>query len=176
MPTVPSWMRGALIVGYPESSGKTDVCRSGLRASKVLTRRLLDVIKETCNAYCDHYRSVCPTRFARDARAGGCAAPRRRGDTQVVDRFCSRCSLPSCGAGVARPTLAHGFRQSVPGAWICWLGQNPTISPGAQSTPMARAVSTPRERAGTFKPQLVKKRQPRLGDFEDRILASYASA
>lgn len=35
-------------------------------------------------------------------------------------------------------------------------------------------VNTPRDRAGTFEPQLVKKRQTRLGDFEDKILALYA--
>lgn len=36
------------------------------------------------------------------------------------------------------------------------------------------AVTTPRDRAGTFEPQLVKKRQTRLGDFEDKILVLYA--
>lgn len=35
-------------------------------------------------------------------------------------------------------------------------------------------VSTPRDRAGTFEPALVAKRQTRLGDFEDKILALYA--
>ena len=35
-------------------------------------------------------------------------------------------------------------------------------------------VTTPRDREGTFEPQLVKKRQTRLGDFEDKILALYA--
>lgn len=35
-------------------------------------------------------------------------------------------------------------------------------------------VTTPRDRAGTFEPVLVKKRQTRLGDFEDKILALYA--
>lgn len=35
-------------------------------------------------------------------------------------------------------------------------------------------ITTPRDRAGTFEPQLVKKRQTRLGDFEDKILALYA--
>lgn len=35
-------------------------------------------------------------------------------------------------------------------------------------------VTTPRDRAGSFEPQLVKKRQTRLGDFEDKILALYA--
>ena len=35
-------------------------------------------------------------------------------------------------------------------------------------------VNTPRDRAGTFAPVLVKKRQTRLGDFEDKILALYA--
>ena len=35
-------------------------------------------------------------------------------------------------------------------------------------------MTTPRDRAGTFEPQLVKKRQTRLGDFEDKILVLYA--
>lgn len=35
-------------------------------------------------------------------------------------------------------------------------------------------VTTPRDRAGSFEPQLIKKRQTRLGDFEDKILALYA--
>ena len=35
------------------------------------------------------------------------------------------------------------------------------------------AVTTPRDCAGTFEPQLVKKRQTQLGDFEDKILALY---
>ena len=35
-------------------------------------------------------------------------------------------------------------------------------------------MTTPRDRAGTFEPVLVKKRQTRLGDFEDKILALYA--
>lgn len=34
----------------------------------------------------------------------------------------------------------------------------------------------PRDRACTFEPQLVKKWQPRLGDFEDKIPAWYARA
>lgn len=38
----------------------------------------------------------------------------------------------------------------------------------------ALEVTTPRDRTGTFEPQLVKKRQTRLGDFEDKILALYA--
>lgn len=35
-------------------------------------------------------------------------------------------------------------------------------------------MAVPRDRAGSFEPQLVKKRQTRLGDFEDKILALYA--
>src|SRR5262245_11887459 len=35
-------------------------------------------------------------------------------------------------------------------------------------------VETPRDRAGTFEPQLVKKRQVRLAGMEDKILALYA--
>jgi putative transposase len=35
-------------------------------------------------------------------------------------------------------------------------------------------VAIPRDRAGSFEPQLVRKRQTRLGDFEDKILPLYA--
>ncbi len=35
-------------------------------------------------------------------------------------------------------------------------------------------VTTPRDRAGEFEPQLVKKRQLRLGGMEDKILTLYA--
>ncbi|WP_415209089.1 IS256 family transposase [Rudaea sp.] len=35
-------------------------------------------------------------------------------------------------------------------------------------------IQTPRDREARFEPQLVKKRQTRLGDFEDKILALYA--
>jgi transposase-like protein len=35
-------------------------------------------------------------------------------------------------------------------------------------------VTMPRDRDGSFEPQLVRKRQTRLGDFEDKILALYA--
>jgi len=35
-------------------------------------------------------------------------------------------------------------------------------------------VTTPRDRDGSFEPQLIKKRQTRLGSFEDKILALYA--
>jgi transposase-like protein len=35
-------------------------------------------------------------------------------------------------------------------------------------------IQTPRDRDGSFEPQLVKKRQTRLAGFEDKILALYA--
>jgi len=35
-------------------------------------------------------------------------------------------------------------------------------------------IETPRDREGTFKPQLVKKRQVRLGGMEDKIMALYS--
>jgi len=36
------------------------------------------------------------------------------------------------------------------------------------------AIETPRDREGTFEPQLVKKRQVRLAGMEEKILALYA--
>ena len=35
-------------------------------------------------------------------------------------------------------------------------------------------ISTPRDRAGTFEPQIVRKRQRRFEGFDDKILALYA--
>ena len=58
-------------------------------------------------------------------------------------------------------------------------GERPNTRNGAtkkrlKGTFGALEVTTPRDRAGTFEPQLVKKRQTRLGDFENKILALYA--
>ena len=58
-------------------------------------------------------------------------------------------------------------------------GERPNTRNGSTKKRMkgtfgALEVTTPRDRAGTFEPQLVKKRQTRLGDFEDKILALYA--
>jgi len=38
----------------------------------------------------------------------------------------------------------------------------------------ALQIETPRDRAGTFEPQMVKKRQVRLAGMEEKILALYA--
>ena len=35
-------------------------------------------------------------------------------------------------------------------------------------------IDTPRDRAGTFEPQIVRKRQRRFEGFDDKILALYA--
>jgi putative transposase len=43
-----------------------------------------------------------------------------------------------------------------------------------QSTAGDLQIETPRDRAGTFEPQLVKKRQVRLAGMEEKILALYA--
>lgn len=43
-----------------------------------------------------------------------------------------------------------------------------------QSAHGALQIETPRDRAGTFEPQLVKKRQVRLAGMEDKILTLYA--
>jgi transposase-like protein len=43
-----------------------------------------------------------------------------------------------------------------------------------QSTMGMLEIATPRDRSGSFEPQLVKKRQVRLGGLEEKILALYA--
>lgn len=48
--------------------------------------------------------------------------------------------------------------------------RNGTTTKSVKCTFDALSIDTPRDRAVTFAPQLVKKRQTRLGDFEDKIL------
>lgn len=52
--------------------------------------------------------------------------------------------------------------------------RNGTVPKRLKGTFGELQIATPRDRAGTFEPRLVKKRQTRLGDFEDKILALYA--
>ena len=42
------------------------------------------------------------------------------------------------------------------------------------SRPCARTIDVPRDRAGTFEPQIVKKRQRRLGEVDEIVLSLYA--
>lgn len=52
--------------------------------------------------------------------------------------------------------------------------RNGKSSKTVQSAHGALHIETPRDRAGTFEPQLVKKRQVRLAGMEDKILTLYA--
>ena len=53
-------------------------------------------------------------------------------------------------------------------------GRNGSTAKTVKGTFGALPIQTPRDRNGSFEPQLVQKRQTRLAGFEDKILALYA--
>ena len=52
--------------------------------------------------------------------------------------------------------------------------RNGTTEKTVQTDTGALEIEVPRDRAGTFEPQLVKKRQRRLDGFDDKVLALYS--
>ena len=107
---------------------------------------------------------------ALDALLSGCKTPQDVAAlyTQMLQRVIDR--------GLSAELDAHlGYERHAKAV----EGERPNTRNGAtkkrlKGTFGALEVTTPRDRAGTFEPQLVKKRQTRLGDFEDKILALYA--
>ena len=79
----------------------------------------------------------------------------------------------------SEPQKSHAFRpratpRSALSAQLLVRQTRPSPRKRVKGTFGEVEVTTPRDRGGTFEPQLVKKRQTRLGDFEDKILALYA--
>lgn len=107
---------------------------------------------------------------ALEALLSGCKTPQDVATlyTQMLQRVIDR--------GLSAELDAHlGYERHAKAA----EGERPNTRNGStkkrlKGTFGALEVTTPRDRAGTFEPQLVKKRQTRLGDFEDKILALYA--
>ncbi|MCC7256739.1 MAG: IS256 family transposase [Dokdonella sp.] len=107
---------------------------------------------------------------ALEALLSGCKTPQDVAAlyTQMLQRVIDR--------GLSAELDAHlGYERHEKAA----EGERPNTRNGStkkrlKGTFGALEVTTPRDRTGTFEPQLVKKRQTRLGDFEDKILALYA--
>jgi len=67
-----------------------------------------------------------------------------------------------------------GYEKHDPGGRSSGNSRNGTISKTLK-TPFGEAeISTPRDRDGSFEPQLVKKRQTRLPELDEKIIALYA--
>ena len=110
-------------------------------------------------------------------------------DEAMLAGVVAGCKTPKDVVSVYSQMLQRVINRSLEGEMDAYLGcarhakgpaeqrgntRNGGMSKTLKGTFGEIAVTTPRDRAGTFEPQLVKKRQTRLGDFEDKILALYA--
>ncbi len=110
-------------------------------------------------------------------------------DDKVLDGLLGECKTPADVSALYSQLLQRVINRSLEGEMDAHLGYARNEKADAGRRQNARnggtpktvkgtfgeiAVVTPRDREGTFEPQLVKKRQTRLGDFEDKILALYA--
>lgn len=110
-------------------------------------------------------------------------------DEATLDGLVSGCKTPEDVATLYSQLLQRVINRSLEGEMDAHLGyarheknetgrrrngRNGGTSKTVKGTFGELAITTPRDRDGTFEPQLVKKRQTRLGDFEDKILALYA--
>ena len=110
-------------------------------------------------------------------------------DERALEALLSGCKTPQDVAGLYTQMLQRVIDRGLSAELDAHLGyerhakaaegersntRNGSTKKRLKGTFGALEVTTPRDRAGTFEPQLVKKRQTRLGDFEDKILALYA--
>lgn len=111
-------------------------------------------------------------------------------DSVTLDELVSGCKTPEDVAGLYSQMLQRVIDRGLNAELDAHLGyerhekagegqrskaRNGSVSKRLKGTFGEVEVSTPRDRAGTFEPQLVKKRQTRMGDFEDKILTLYAN-
>lgn len=110
-------------------------------------------------------------------------------DAQMLDGLVAECKTPADVEALYTRMLQRAINRSLDAETDAHLGyarhakgdgvergntRNGTTTKSVKGTFGALSIDTPRDRAATFAPQLVKKRQTRLGDFEDKILALYA--
>lgn len=110
-------------------------------------------------------------------------------DDKALDGLLGDCRTPADVSALYAQMLQRVINRSLEGEMDAHLGyerheksesgrrsnaRNGSMPKTLKGTFGALSVVTPRDREGTFEPQLVKKRQTRLGDFEDKILALYA--
>lgn len=110
-------------------------------------------------------------------------------DEAILDGLVTGCKTPEDVASLYSQLLQRVINRSLEGEMDAHLGyprhekhdtgrrpngRNGGTAKTVKGTFGELAITTPRDRDGTFEPQLVKKRQTRLGDFEDKILVLYA--
>ncbi|WP_434032137.1 IS256-like element IS1113 family transposase [Xanthomonas oryzae pv. oryzae] len=103
----------------------------------------------------------------------------------MLDELTSGCKTPQDVEKLFSQMLQHMINRSLEAEMQAHVGHAPHGRSGGnvrngksrktvQSALGELQIETPRDRAGTFAPQLVKKRQVRLAGMEEKILALYA--
>ncbi|MGX8283544.1 IS256 family transposase [Xanthomonas oryzae pv. oryzae] len=103
----------------------------------------------------------------------------------MLDELTSGCKTPQDLEKLFSQMLQHMINRSLEAEMQAHVGHAPHGRSGGnvrngksrktvQSALGELQIETPRDRAGTFAPQLVKKRQVRLAGMEEKILALYA--
>ncbi|AJQ81438.1 transposase [Xanthomonas oryzae pv. oryzae PXO86] len=106
-------------------------------------------------------------------------------DKTMLDELTSGCKTPQDVEKLFSQMLQHMINRSLEAEMQAHVGHAPHGRSGGnvrngksrktvQSAFGELQIETPRDRAGTFAPQLVKKRQVRLAGMEEKILALYA--
>ena len=108
---------------------------------------------------------------------------------EMLDELVKGCKSPKDVESLYSQMLQHMINRSLEAEMQAHLGyeRHEVAAEGAggnrrngksrkalQSAAGTLEIDTPRDREGTFEPQLVKKRQVRLGGMEEKILALYA--
>ena len=105
--------------------------------------------------------------------------------TTMLDELTSDCKTPQDVEQLYSQMLQHMINRTLEAEMHAHVGharhgktsgnpRNGTSRKTVQSTVGDLQIETPRDRAGTFEPQLVPKRQVRLAGMEDKILTLYA--
>lgn len=103
----------------------------------------------------------------------------------MLDELTADCKTPQDVEKLYSQMLQHIINRSLEAEMQAHLGharhgeaggnpRNGKTRKRVQSAVGALAIDTPRDREGTFEPQLVKKRQVRLAGMEEKILTLYA--
>ncbi|AAW76001.1 putative IS1113 transposase [Xanthomonas oryzae pv. oryzae KACC 10331] len=106
-------------------------------------------------------------------------------DKTMLDELTSGCKTPQDVEKLFSQMLQHMINRSLEAEMQAHVGHAPhgrscgNVRNGKSRKTVQSAlgelhIETPRDRAGTFAPQLVKKRQVRLAGMEENILALYA--
>jgi len=106
--------------------------------------------------------------------------------TKMLDELVGDCKTPQDVEKLYSQMLQHMINRSLEAEMQAHLGharhrpagtgnpRNGKVRKTVQSAVGDLEIETPRDRDGSFEPQLVKKRQVRLAGMEEKILALYA--